>query len=181
MEGSPYTPHAPDDRAAMLDAVGAESVEELFDVPEEVRFDGDLGIEARSEQAVRTELREMLGRNDDLVEFLGRGHHAHYVPSAVAHLADRSEFLTSYTQYQPEVSQGFLQALFEYQSMLVELTGMDVANCSLYDAAGALGEAALLAARLRRGASGSVVLVPEQLQAGRHGLLERPVCTSCPC
>ena len=173
MEGSPYTPHAPDDRAAMLDAVGAESVEELFDVPEEVRFDGELGIEARSERAVRTEIQEMLGRNDDLVEFLGRGHHAHYVPSAVAHLADRSEFLTSYTQYQPEVSQGFLQALFEYQSMLVELTGMDVANCSLYDAAGALGEAALLAARLRRGASGSVVLVPEQLQAGRHGLLER--------
>jgi glycine dehydrogenase subunit 1 len=175
MGGSPYTPNAPEDRAAMLDAVGVESVEDLFDVPDAVRFGGDLGIEARSERALRTEIREILDRNDDLVEFLGRGHHAHYVPSAVDHLADRSEFLTSYTQYQPEVTQGFLQALFEYQSMLVELTGMDVANCSLYDAAGALGEAALLAARLRRGASGSRILVPEQVHPGRRGVLERYV------
>jgi glycine dehydrogenase subunit 1 len=175
MDGSPYTPHAPDDRAAMLEAVGVESVEDLFDVPEAVRFDGTLGIEARSERAVRTEVGDLLDRNDDLVEFLGRGHHAHYVPSAVDHLADRSEFLTSYTQYQPEVTQGFLQALFEYQSMLVELTGLDVANCSLYDAAGALGEAALLAARVRRGASGDTVLVPDQIQAGRRAVLERYV------
>jgi glycine dehydrogenase subunit 1 len=92
----------------------------------------------------------------------------------VDHLADRSEFLTSYTQYQPEVTQGFLQALFEYQSMLVELTGLPVANCSLYDAAGALGEAALLAARVRE-ASGSTVLVPEQIQPGRRAVLERYV------
>ncbi|MFB6168359.1 MAG: aminomethyl-transferring glycine dehydrogenase subunit GcvPA [Haloferacaceae archaeon] len=175
MGGSPYTPHAPDDRAAMLDAVGVERVEELFDLPDEVRFDGSLGIEARSERAVRAEIRETLARTDDLVEFLGRGHHAHYVPSAVDHLADRSEFLTSYTQYQPEVTQGFLQALFEYQSMLVELTGLSVANCSLYDAASALGEAALLAARVRRGASGDTVLVPEQIQAGRRAVLERYV------
>jgi glycine dehydrogenase subunit 1 len=159
----------------MLDAVGVESVEELFDVPDEVRFDGTFGIEARSERAVRAEVGEVLGRNDDVVEFLGRGHHAHYVPSAVDHLADRSEFLTSYTQYQPEVTQGFLQALFEYQSTLVELTGLDVANCSLYDAASALGEAALLAARVRRGASGDTVLVPEQIQAGRRAVLERYV------
>ena len=173
MDGSPYTPHAPDDRAAMLDAVGVESAEALFDVPDELRFDGDLGIESRSERAVRAEIRETLARTDDLVEFLGRGHHDHYVPSAVDHLADRSEFLTSYTQYQPEVTQGFLQALFEYQSMLVELTGLAVANCSLYDAASALGEAALLAARVRRGVSGDTVLVPEQIQAGRRAVLER--------
>ncbi len=175
MGGSPYTPHAPDDRAAMLDAVGVESAEALFDVPADVRFDGDLGIESRSERAVRAEIRETLARTDDLVEFLGRGHHDHYVPSAVDHLADRSEFLTSYTQYQPEVTQGFLQALFEYQSMLVELTGLAVANCSLYDAASALGEAALLAARVRRGASGDTVLVPAQIQAGRRAVLERYV------
>ncbi|EMA58034.1 glycine dehydrogenase subunit 1, partial [Halorubrum distributum JCM 13561] len=113
----------------------------------------------------------VFARNDDLTEFLGRGHYGHYVPSVVDHLADRAEFLTSYTQYQPEVSQGFLQALFEYQSMLVELTGLDVANCSMYDAATALGEAATLADRVRS-TSGDTVLVPEQLREGKRAVLE---------
>jgi glycine dehydrogenase subunit 1 len=171
---SPYAGPDEADRAAMLDELGVESVEALFDVPDEVRFDGEFGVEARSERAVRREVRETLARNDDVVEFLGRGHHDHYVPSVVDHLADRSEFLTSYTQYQPEVTQGFLQALFEYQSMLVELTGLDVANCSTYDAASALGEAALLAARSRE-ASGDRVLVPDHLHAGRRAVLERYV------
>jgi len=130
-----------------------------------------LGIEARSEQAVRAEMEGLLGRNADLVSFLGRGAYDHYVPSIVDHLADRSEFLSSYTQYQPEVAQGFLQALFEYQSMLVELTGLEVANCSMYDAATALGEAATLASRVRE-TSGDRVLVPELLHEGRRGVLE---------
>jgi glycine dehydrogenase subunit 1 len=144
---------------------------DLFDIPDSVRFDGEFGIDARSEQATRQEVRKTLGRNDDLAEFLGRGHYAHYVPSLVDHLADRQEFLTSYTQYQPEIAQGFLQALFEYQSMLVELTGLDVANCSLYDAATALGETATLATRVRE-TSGSRVLVPAHLQAGKRGVLD---------
>ncbi|MFT4883204.1 MAG: glycine dehydrogenase subunit 1 [Natronomonas sp.] len=169
--GSPYAPHTDAETETMLSAVGAESEEALFDIPAEVRFDGAFGIDARSEQAVRSHVGRMLGENDDLVEFLGRGHYDHYVPSMVDHLSLRSEFLTSYTQYQPEVAQGFLQALFEYQSMLVELTGLDVANCSMYDAATALGEAATLATRVRE-ASGSRVLVPESLQAGRRGTLE---------
>jgi len=109
---------------------------------------------------------QIFARNDDIVEFLGRGHYGHYVPSVVDHLADRAEFLTSYTQYQPEISQGFLQALFEYQSMLVELTGLPIANCSMYDAATALGEAATLADRVRS-TSGDAVLVPEHLREGR--------------
>ena len=155
----------------MLDAVGANQEADLFDIPESVRFDGEFGIPARDERTVRQEVRELLDRNDQLVEFLGRGHYDHYVPSAVDHLADRQEFLTSYTQYQPEIAQGFLQVLFEYQSMLVELTGLDVANCSLYDAATALGETATLAARVRE-SSGSHVLVPEHLQAGKRGVLE---------
>jgi glycine dehydrogenase subunit 1 len=172
--GTPFAPHTPEETAAMLDAVGADSVEELFDVPEAVRFDGDFGIEPRSEQAVRAEFTEQLDRNEVLIEFLGRGHYDHYVPSAVEHLADRSEFLTSYTQYQPEVAQGFLQALFEYQSIVVELTGLDVANCSLYDAATALGEAALLSKRVRA-TDGDVVLVPELLREGRRSTLENYV------
>jgi glycine dehydrogenase subunit 1 len=168
--GSPFAPHTAAETAAMLEAVGVESEEALFDVPESVRFDGEFGIEPRSERAIREEVGAMLARTDDLTEFLGRGHHAHYVPAAVDHLSLRSEFLTSYTQYQPEVAQGFLQALFEYQSMLVELTGLPVANCSMYDAATALGEAATLAARVRE-TTGTRVLVPEHLQTGRRETL----------
>jgi glycine dehydrogenase subunit 1 len=154
----------------MLSAVGVDSEPALFDVPEQVRFDGDLDIEARSERAVREEVAGTLAENADLVEFLGRGHHDHYVPSLVDHVADRSEFLTSYTQYQPEVAQGFLQALFEFQSMVVELTGLDVANCSVYDAATALGEAATLAARVRA-TDGDRVLVPDLLRAEKADVL----------
>ena len=172
--GSPYAPHTDADREAMLSAVGADDEEALFDVPDDVRFDGEFGIEARGERAVRSLVDRTLSDNDDLVELLGRGHYDHYVPSMVDHLSDRSEFLTSYTQYQPEVAQGFLQALFEYQSLLVELTGLGVANCSMYDAATALGEAATLATRVRS-TSGSRVLVPERLQEGRRRVLDNYV------
>ena len=170
--GTPYAPHTEAEVEAMLEAVGADDVEALFDVPDAVRFSDEFGIPARGEREVRERLRKTLGHNDDLLEFLGRGHYDHYVPSLVDHLADRSEFLTSYTQYQPEVAQGFLQALFEYQSMLVELTGLDVANSSLYDAATALGEAALMAARIR---DGGRVLVPDLLRAERRSVLENYV------
>jgi glycine dehydrogenase subunit 1 len=169
--GSPYAPHTQAETAAMLDAVGVDSVEALFDIPESVRFDGEFGIDPRNERTVRRELRRTLDRNDDLTELLGRGHYDHYVPSLVDHLADRQEFLTSYTQYQPEVAQGFLQALFEYQSLLVELTGLDVANCSMYDAATALGEAATLSQRVRS-VSGERTLVPEVMPDGRRAVLD---------
>ena len=137
--GSPYASHTDAETETMLSAIGAESEAALFDIPEPVRFDESLDIEQRSERAVRSLVDGTLDGNDDLVEFLGRGHYDHYVPSMVDQLSARSEFLTSYTQYQPEIAQGFLQALFEYQSMLVELTGLSVANCSMYDAATALG------------------------------------------
>jgi len=172
--GSPFAPHTAAETEAMLAAVGVADEEALFDVPEAVRFDGSFGIEPRSERAIRAEVGDLLARNDDLTEFLGRGHYAHYVPSVVDHLSDRSEFLTSYTQYQPEVAQGFLQALFEYQSMLVELTGLPVANCSMYDAATTLGEAASLASRVRE-TTGTRVLVPDHLQRGRREVLENYV------
>ncbi|WP_049982096.1 aminomethyl-transferring glycine dehydrogenase subunit GcvPA [Halorubrum sp. BV1] len=170
-DGSPYAPHTDAETAAMLDAVGVADEEALFDIPDAIAFDEEFGIDARSERDIRTECSRLFGRNDDLTEFLGRGHYGHYVPSVVDHLSDRAEFLTSYTQYQPEISQGFLQALFEYQSILVELTGLDVANCSMYDAATALGEAATLADRVRS-TSGDVVLVPEQLREGKRAVLE---------
>ena len=172
--GTPYAPHSEEEVATMLDALGVEDVESLFDVPESVRFDDSFDIEPRNEREIRDELARLLGRNDDVVEFLGRGHYDHYVPSLVDHLADRSEFLTSYTQYQAEVAQGFLQALFEYQSLVVELSGLEVANCSIYDAATALGEAATLADRARE-TSGHRVLVPEILAASRRSVLENYV------
>ena len=173
-DGSPFAPHTPAETAAMLAAIGVDTEADLFDIPDAVAFDGEFGIEPRSEQAIRGELQELFARNDDRTEFMGRGHYSHYVPSVVDHLSDRAEFLTSYTQYQPEISQGFLQALFEYQSMLVELTGLPVANCSMYDAATALAEAALLADRVRQ-TSGHRILVPELLREGKRSVLENYV------
>ncbi|WP_135365631.1 aminomethyl-transferring glycine dehydrogenase subunit GcvPA [Halosimplex halophilum] len=169
--GSPYAPGDAADTEAMLDAVGADDMEALFDIPEPVRSDGEFGIDARSERDAARLVERTLGRNDDLTEFMGRGHYDHYVPALVDDLASRQEFLTSYTQYQPEVAQGFLQALFEYQSMLVELTGLDVANCSMYDAATALGEAATLSQRVRP-VSGDRILVPDHLREGKREVLE---------
>jgi glycine dehydrogenase subunit 1 len=177
MSGTPFAPHTESETRAMLDEIGVERETDLFDVPEGVAFDGALDITPRSEREIRREVADLLSRNDDLVEFMGRGHYDHYVPSPVDHLADRSEFLTSYTQYQPEITQGFLQALFEYQSMLVELTGLGVANCSMYDAATALAEAARLADRVRS-ASGSTVLVPASLQDGKRAVLDNYVTGS---
>jgi glycine dehydrogenase subunit 1 len=169
--GSPFAPHTEADAAAMLEAIGVEDEEALFDIPEPVRYDGELDIEGYSEPGTISLVESLLGDNDDLTEFLGRGAYDHYVPSAVDSLSLRSEFLTSYTQYQPEVAQGFLQALFEYQSILVELTGLPIANASMYDAATALGEAALLAARVRD-TSGTEVLVPEYVRDERLSVLE---------
>ncbi|MFC7069682.1 aminomethyl-transferring glycine dehydrogenase subunit GcvPA [Halobaculum lipolyticum] len=172
--GSPFAPHTPDETAAMLDALDVDSEADLFDIPDEVAFDGEFGIPQRDERTVRGDLAETFARNDDLTEFLGRGHYSHYVPAVVDDLSSRSEFLTSYTQYQPEIAQGFLQALFEYQSMLVELTGLPVANCSMYDAATGLAEAALLAERIRSTA-GTTVLVPDALRDGKRGTLDNYV------
>ncbi|EJN59236.1 aminomethyl-transferring glycine dehydrogenase subunit GcvPA [Halogranum rubrum] len=173
-QGSPYAPHTSDETAAMLDVVGVDSEEALFDIPDDVAFTGEFGIDSRGERELRGELSRLFAKNDDLTEFLGRGHYDHYVPSLVDNLSLRSEFLTSYTQYQPEITQGFLQVLFEYQSMLVELTGLPIANCSMYDAATGIAEAARLANRVRQ-ASGTTVLVPETLRAGKYGVVENYV------
>ena len=168
--GTPYAPHDEEDKKAMLDAIGVADVEELYSLPSELQYDGSFGIEPRSEQRTIQEVSSLLQHNEDVIEFLGRGHYTHYVPSLVDHLSDRSEFLTSYTQYQPEVSQGFLQALFEYQSVFSELTGLPVVNCSLNDPATALGEAARMAARVRA-ADGDTILIPETLPDRQHEVL----------
>ena len=171
MSRSPFAPNAESETSEMLEAVGVSNVEELFDIPEKDRYDGDFDIEARSEPEVKAMVSDMLAANEDLTEFMGRGYYDHYVPSVIDRLSMRSEFLTSYTQYQPEVTQGFLQALFEYQSILVELTGLPIANASMYDAASGLAEAALLASRIRD-ADGTVVLIPEYVRGDRVSVLE---------
>ncbi|MDY6780138.1 MAG: glycine dehydrogenase, partial [Halobacteria archaeon] len=171
-DGSPYAPHDDDTVEEMLGEIGVGGVDDLFDIPEGVGFDAGFGIPAKREREVRESVRETLSENEDVTEFLGRGHYSHYVPSVVDHLADRSEFLTSYTQYQPEVTQGFLQALFEYQSLVSELTGLEVANSSMYDAATALGEAALFSARVREG---DRVLVPDLLTDAKESVLRNYV------
>jgi len=126
------------DREAMLAAVGVASVDELFrDIPEGVRFRRELDLEpALSEPELVAHLSELAARNVDAgkeLSFLGAGIYDHYVPAVVDAVLSRGEFLTAYTPYQPEMSQGVLQAIFEYQTVICELTGMDVSNASGYD------------------------------------------------
>ena len=144
-----FTPHTDADREAMLAAIGVERLEALFaDVPEELRFPSLDLPPARSELEIERELREMAaqaGRRTARPGFLGAGSYRHFVPATVDAILQRGEFYTAYTPYQPEISQGFLQATFEYQSMICALTGMEVSTASHYDGATALAEAVLLA------------------------------------
>ena len=160
----PYVPHTDADRKAMLAEIGVSSIEELFaDVPEEVRFPELKLPKPLSEPEILKELRAMSERNADLDHyacFLGAGAYNHFVPSVVNHVIGRSEFYTAYTPYQPELSQGTLQTIFEYQTMICALTGMEVANASHYDGATALAEAALVAVRISRGKRKKVIISP---------------------
>jgi glycine dehydrogenase subunit 1 len=146
-----YLPMTEEDKQVMLETIGVNSVEELFsDIPESVRFQGEYNIKpAKSETALMKELMQLSEKNADLkkyTNFLGAGVYDHYQPIIVDHVISRSEFYTAYTPYQPEISQGELQAIFEFQTMICELTGMDVANASMYDGGTAIAEAAMLSA-----------------------------------
>ena len=145
-----FAPHTDDDVAHMLGAIGLTSVDQLFEqIPETVRLQRPLDLpDGVSEMEILSDMKALAARNrsaEDLVCFAGGGAYDHFVPAVVWALAGRSEFYTSYTPYQPELSQGVLQALFEYQSMICELTGLEVSNASLYDGATALAEAVNLA------------------------------------
>ncbi|MEM2341560.1 MAG: aminomethyl-transferring glycine dehydrogenase subunit GcvPA [Candidatus Bathyarchaeia archaeon] len=158
----------------MMREIGVKSIDELFsDIDEEIRLKRQLNLpKPLSELDVKREVEKILEKNrvfKDLVCFLGAGVWPHYVPSVVDEIASRSEFLTSYTPYQPEISQGILQALFEYQSMICELLNMDVANCSMYDWASSLGEAARMVARVTKK---NVLLVPHYISPSRLKVLE---------
>ncbi len=147
-----FIPHSEADRREMLDRIGVSDVRDLYDdVPEELILEGDLDIpEALSEWEAVRELNRLAGENRSLVCFAGAGQYDHHVPAAVDHLIRRSEFYTAYTPYQPEVSQGTLQVIYEFQTMVCELTGMDVANASMYDGPSAAAEAAVMSRAVTR-------------------------------
>jgi len=145
-----YLPNTEDDRKAMLEVIGVDSVDALFaDIPAAVRLQRPLNLPpAQSEWEMLRQLRALASRNtpaDDAICLLGAGAYKHFIPEVVGAVIGRSEFYTSYTPYQPEISQGVLQAIFEYQTMVCELLGLDVANASVYDGATALAEAAMMA------------------------------------
>jgi len=146
----PFIPNTDADRKAMLERIGVESFEELIsNIPEELRYKQAFNLpEPLSEMEVVREVHHKTRCNrtiSDAISFLGGGAYDHFVPAAIGHIISRSEFYTAYTPYQPEVSQGTLQAIYEYQSMIAELMSMEVANASMYDGGSALAEAALMA------------------------------------
>ena len=151
---SHYSPNTDADREAMLAAIGVDSSAELFaDIPEEFRFPTLNIPDSLSEFELRQEIGELAGLNvtpGDYACFLGAGAYRHHVPAVVRALVSRGEFLTSYTPYQPEISQGTLQAHYEFQTLICQLTDMDVANAGMYEGATSLAEAAMMAARITK-------------------------------
>jgi glycine dehydrogenase subunit 1 len=159
-----YLPHTDADRAEMLAAVGVDRVEDLFhDVPAACLYPGLELPAPLSEMELMAELQAMSEENLDTAHFssfLGAGAYDHYVPRIVDHIISRSEFYTAYTPYQPEISQGTLQSIFEYQSMVCALTGMEAANASHYDGATSTAEAVIMALNVHRGRRKKVVVSP---------------------
>ncbi|MCM3396744.1 aminomethyl-transferring glycine dehydrogenase subunit GcvPA [Oceanobacillus profundus] len=146
-----YLPMTETDKEEMLQTIGVSTTDELFsDIPSSVRFQGELNLKKpANEYELKKELTEMANKNASLKQytsFLGAGVYDHFIPSVVDHVISRSEFYTAYTPYQPEISQGELQAIFEFQTMISELTGMPVANSSMYDGGTSLAEAVNLSA-----------------------------------
>lgn len=161
----PYVPHTSEDIKAMLEVIGVNHVDDLFaHLPEQIRLDRPLDLpNGLTEEEVRRFFKKMAGKNsgqDTLVSFLGGGVYDSIIPAAIDPLSSRSEFLTAYTPYQPEVSQGTLQAIYEWQSFVCRLTGLEVANASMYDGATALSEAISVALAAKRK---KAVVLPETL------------------
>ncbi len=159
-----FIPHTDPERAEMLQTIGIKSLEELFkDVPEANRFPKLNLPPALSEMEAMAQVTGLSMANEharELICFLGAGAYHHYIPAAVDMLLRRGEFYTAYTPYQPEISQGTLQAIFEYQSLITALTGMDVSNASHYDGATATAEAGVMAYHYFRGKRNKILVPP---------------------
>ena len=167
-----YFPHTEEDLREMLDKVGLKSLEGLYDqIPEDIRFKGDYEIPLGASEIEVRQLFERLGsQNQQMTCFAGYGVYDHYTPSVIPNLLSRSEFLTSYTPYQAEISQGTLHYIFEYQSMMAELTGMDISNASMYDGTTATAEAMLMA--VAAGKKQNKVLVSETVNSNTRKVLD---------
>ena len=149
-----YIPNTDDDCQKMMQEIGVDDVEELFsDIPEKIKLKRDLKLpDALSEPELKEHCKGLSEKNSGYrcLSFLGAGMYDHYIPSVVNHLLSRSEFYTAYTPYQPEISQGTLQGIYEYQTLICQLTGMEIANASMYDGASALAEAVIMANRINQ-------------------------------
>jgi len=159
----PFIPHTADDTREMLAAIGANSLDDLFDeIPQELLISSLDGVPAgRSEMEITRLMRQRAAQDGAPLCFIGAGAYEHHIPQAVWDIATRGEYYSAYTPYQAEASQGTLQTIYEYQTMMTELTGLDVSNASLYDGASGLAEAALMAVRSNRKAkSGRILLAP---------------------
>ena len=167
-----FFPHTEDDLLAMLEKAGVKSLDGLYaQIPESIRFRGDYKLPSEMSEMEVRQLFERLGsQNKQLTCFAGYGVYDHYTPSAIPSLLQRSEFLTSYTPYQAEISQGTLHYIFEYQSMMAELTGMDISNASMYDGTTATAEAMMMA--VAAGKKVNKVLVSETLNADTRKVLD---------
>jgi glycine dehydrogenase subunit 1 len=157
----PFIPHTEDDIKAMLNTIGVDSIEQLFDeIPAELRIDRlDDVPEALTEMEIVRLMRTRARQDGAPLCFIGAGAYEHHIPTAVWDIATRGEFYSAYTPYQAEASQGTLQVIYEYQSMITALTGLDTSNASLYDGASALAEAALMAVRANRAAKSGQILL----------------------
>jgi glycine dehydrogenase subunit 1 len=157
----PYIPHTPEDTEQMLRAVNVKELQELFDeIPPSLHYSGFQNIPAgRNEMDMLKTAQYLANKNRNGLCFIGAGCYEHHIPAAVWDIASRGEFLTAYTPYQAEASQGTLQLLYEYQTMICELTGMEVANASMYDGATALAEAVLMAVRINKRNKANRVLI----------------------
>jgi glycine dehydrogenase subunit 1 len=167
-----YFPHTEDDLQAMLEKVGIDSLDALYaQIPESIRFRGDYGLPAAmSEQEVRQLFERLGSQNKQLMCFAGHGVYDHYTPSVIPQIVQRSEFLTCYTPYQAEISQGTLHYIFEYQSMMAELTGMDISNASMYDGTTATAEAMMMA--VAAGKKQNTVLISETVNGKTREVLD---------
>ena len=167
-----YFPHTKDDLKVMMEKVGIKSLDELYaQIPESIRFKGDYQIPSEMSEIEVRQLFEKLGsQNYQMTCYAGYGVYDHYMPSVVPSLLQRSEFLTSYTPYQAEISQGTLHYIFEYQSMMAELTGMDISNASMYDGTTACAEAMMMA--VAAGKKVDKVLVSETLNPNTRKVLD---------
>ncbi len=161
----PFIPHTQSDIDAMLQAIGETSTAALFDeIPDDMRFKGELNLpDSLSEMALMRLMQQRAKRDEVALNFVGAGAYEHHIPAAVWDLTSRGEFMTAYTPYQAEASQGTLQLIYEFQTMISRLTGMEVANASVYDGASALAEAMLMAVRANKKNKSRLILVAGNL------------------